>query len=146
MLKVEVTYSFNFPLNNSVHIRCQFVTSTLLPFFFKSFDVIFSVMQKPIQKPFHAYFLWELTGLYISGKTYQAFFKKNGSLYSGVQGKNNEHHIVDELQNSFIDALIFDLIDNVVFVVFALYSSILKIPGKLFLFFDERKSGEFTEN
>jgi hypothetical protein len=67
-------------------------------------------------------------------------------LYSGVQGKNNEHHIVDELQNSFIDALIFDLIDNVVFVVFALYSSILKIPGKLFLFFDERKSGEFTEN
>ncbi len=44
-------------------------------------------------------------------------------MYSGVQGKNNEYHIVDKVQNSFIDALIFDLIDNVVFVVFALYSS-----------------------
>ncbi len=41
---------------------------------------------------------------------------------AGVQGKNNEYHIVDKVQNSFIDALIFDLIDNVVFVVFALYS------------------------
>jgi hypothetical protein len=47
------------------------------------------------------------------------------SNYSGVQGKNNEYHIVDKVQNSFIDALIFDLIDNVVFVVFALYSSIV---------------------
>jgi hypothetical protein len=45
-------------------------------------------------------------------------------LHTGVQGKNNEYHIVDKVQNSFIDALIFDLIDNVVFVVFALYSSI----------------------
>jgi hypothetical protein len=45
------------------------------------------------------------------------------TLYAGVQGKNNEYHNVDKVQNSFIDALIFDLIDNVVFVVFALYSS-----------------------
>jgi hypothetical protein len=44
--------------------------------------------------------------------------------YTGVQGKNNEYHIVDRVENSFIDALIFDLIDNVLFVDFALYSSI----------------------
>jgi hypothetical protein len=43
---------------------------------------------------------------------------------SGVQGKNNEYHIVDKVKNSFIVALIFDLIDYVVFVVFALYSSV----------------------
>jgi hypothetical protein len=43
---------------------------------------------------------------------------------SGVQGKNIEYHIVDKVQNSLIDALIFDLIDNVIFVVFALYSRI----------------------
>ncbi len=44
---------------------------------------------------------------------------------SEVQGKNNEYHNVNKGQNSFIDTLIFDLIDNVVFVVFALYSSLL---------------------
>ncbi len=53
---------------------------------------------------------------------------------AGVQGKNNEYHIVDKVQNSFIDALIFDLIDNVVFDVFALYSrtakEILEIGSK----------------
>jgi hypothetical protein len=43
---------------------------------------------------------------------------------TGEQGKNNEHPIVDNVQNSFIDALIFDLIDKVVFVVFTLYSRI----------------------
>ncbi len=47
------------------------------------------------------------------------------SSITGVQGKNNEYHIVDKVQNSFIDALIFDLIDNVVFVVFALYSRLI---------------------
>jgi hypothetical protein len=41
---------------------------------------------------------------------------------SRVQSKNNVYHIVDKVQNSFIDTLVFDLIDNVVFVVFALYS------------------------
>jgi hypothetical protein len=45
---------------------------------------------------------------------------------SGVQGKNNEYHNVNKGQNSFIDTLIFDLIDNVVFVVFALYSRIFQ--------------------
>jgi hypothetical protein len=44
---------------------------------------------------------------------------------AGVQRKNNEYHIVDKVQNSFIDALIFDVIDNVVFVVFALYSRMI---------------------
>jgi hypothetical protein len=42
--------------------------------------------------------------------------------YSGVQSKNNVYHIVDKVQNT----LKFDLIDNVVYVVFTLYSSILE--------------------
>ncbi len=46
-------------------------------------------------------------------------------LYSGVQSKNNVYHIVDKVQNSYENTLKFDLIDNVVYVVFALYSSIL---------------------
>jgi hypothetical protein len=51
-------------------------------------------------------------------------YRKNEN--SGVQGKNNEYHIVDKVQNSYENTLIFDLIDNVVFVVFALYSRIWK--------------------
>jgi hypothetical protein len=43
---------------------------------------------------------------------------------SGVHGKNNEYRIVDKLQNSYKNTLIVDLIDIVVFVVFALYSRI----------------------
>jgi hypothetical protein len=45
--------------------------------------------------------------------------------YTGVQSKNNVYHNVDKVQNSFIDALILNLIDIVVYVVFALYSSIV---------------------
>jgi hypothetical protein len=41
---------------------------------------------------------------------------------TGVQGKNNEYHIVDKVENVCVNKYIFDLIDNVVFVVFALYS------------------------
>jgi hypothetical protein len=48
--------------------------------------------------------------------------KGNNDFNAGVQGKNNEYHIANKVQNSFKDALIFDLIDNVVFVVFALNS------------------------
>ncbi len=44
-------------------------------------------------------------------------------LHSGVQSKNNVYHIVDKVQNSYENALKFDLIDNVVYVVLALYSS-----------------------
>jgi hypothetical protein len=46
------------------------------------------------------------------------------NLYSGVQGKSNAYHNVNKIQNSFTDALILNLIDIVVCVVFALYSSI----------------------
>jgi hypothetical protein len=45
-------------------------------------------------------------------------------MYTGVQGKNNVYHNVDKVLNSFADALILNLIDIVVFVVFVLYSSI----------------------
>ncbi len=45
--------------------------------------------------------------------------------YAGVQGKSNAYHNVNKAQNSFIDALILNLIDIVVCVGFALYSSML---------------------
>jgi hypothetical protein len=49
--------------------------------------------------------------------------------YSGIQGKNNEYHNMDKVQNLCENTLIFDLIDNVVFVVLALYSRIkLDVP------------------
>jgi hypothetical protein len=41
---------------------------------------------------------------------------------SGLQSKNNEYHIVDKVQNVCVIKYIFDLSDNVVFVVLALYS------------------------
>jgi hypothetical protein len=43
---------------------------------------------------------------------------------TGVQSKNNVYHIVDKVQNSYENTLNFDLIDNVVYVVFALYSRV----------------------
>jgi hypothetical protein len=49
---------------------------------------------------------------------------------SGVQGKNNKYHIVDKVQNSFIDALIFDLIDN---VEICIVSESKKITEKILL-------------
>jgi hypothetical protein len=41
---------------------------------------------------------------------------------AGVQSINNVYANVNKVQNPFIDALIFDLIDNGVYVVYALYS------------------------
>jgi hypothetical protein len=41
---------------------------------------------------------------------------------SGVQSKKNEYHIVDKVEIVCVNKYIFDFIDNVVFVVFALYS------------------------
>jgi hypothetical protein len=49
---------------------------------------------------------------------------------SGVQGKNNARHNVNKVENSFIDALILNLIDIMVCVVFVLYSRI-DIPANL---------------
>jgi hypothetical protein len=46
------------------------------------------------------------------------------SQYTGVQSKNNEYHIVNKVENQGIYEWILNLIDNVVFVVFILYSSI----------------------
>ncbi len=43
--------------------------------------------------------------------------------YAGVQSKNSAYHNVNKIKNSFTDALILNLIDIVVYVVFALYSS-----------------------
>jgi hypothetical protein len=45
---------------------------------------------------------------------------------AGVQSKNNEYHIVDKVENVCVNKYIFNLIDNVVFVVLALYSSLLQ--------------------
>jgi hypothetical protein len=58
---------------------------------------------------------------------------------SGVQSeKQRIYHIVDKVQNSYENTLKFDLIDNVVYVVFALYSRILK------LFLSDRLSMDCT--
>jgi hypothetical protein len=38
--------------------------------------------------------------------------------------KNNKYHIVDKVQNSYENTLIFDLFEILVLVVFALYSSV----------------------
>ncbi len=63
---------------------------------------------------------------------------------AGVQSINNVYANVNKVQNSFIDALIFGLIDNGVYVVYALYSSAAKkilqpiLESKIS---DQRKSG-----
>jgi hypothetical protein len=44
---------------------------------------------------------------------------------TGALRKNNAYHNVNKVQNPFIDALNFDFIINLVYVVFALYSSIV---------------------
>jgi hypothetical protein len=43
--------------------------------------------------------------------------------YAGVQSINNVFHIVDKVENVCVNQYIFDLIDNVEYVVYALYSS-----------------------
>jgi hypothetical protein len=58
---------------------------------------------------------------------------------TGVQGKNNAYHNVNKVQNSFIEALILNLIDIVVCVVFAWYSRIAVINGQKYLYFKEFK-------
>ncbi len=45
--------------------------------------------------------------------------------YTGVQSINNVFHIVDKVENVCVNKYIFDLIDNVEYVDYALYSSIL---------------------
>jgi hypothetical protein len=44
--------------------------------------------------------------------------------YTGVQSINNVYAIVNKVENVLVNTYIFDLIDNVVYVVYALYSSI----------------------
>jgi hypothetical protein len=44
----------------------------------------------------------------------------HGIVFRGRQDKNNEYHIVDKVQSSYENTLI----DNVVFVAFALYSRV----------------------
>ncbi len=58
-------------------------------------------------------------------KRWKIFLWHRNFLYAGVQGKNNAYHNVNKVQNSYIDALILNLIGIVVCVVFALYSSII---------------------
>jgi hypothetical protein len=41
---------------------------------------------------------------------------------TGVQRINNVFHIVDKVENVCVNKYIFDLIDNVEYVVYALYS------------------------
>jgi hypothetical protein len=45
--------------------------------------------------------------------------------HSGVQSINNIFHIVDKVENVGVNKYIFDFIDNVEYVVYALYSSIV---------------------
>ncbi len=46
---------------------------------------------------------------------------------SGVQSINNVYAIVNKVENVLVNTYIFDLIDNDVYVVYALYSRINKI-------------------
>ncbi len=57
-------------------------------------------------------------------------------LNSGVQSKNNEYHIVNKVENQSIYEWILNLIDNVVFVVFALYSRIVLSWTTYIIFFE----------
>jgi hypothetical protein len=43
---------------------------------------------------------------------------------AGVQSINNVYAIVNKVENVLVNTNIFDLIDNVVYVVYALYSSV----------------------
>jgi hypothetical protein len=43
---------------------------------------------------------------------------------TGVQGISGVYASVNKVQNPFIDALIFDLVDGGVYVVYALYSRV----------------------
>ncbi len=45
--------------------------------------------------------------------------------HTGVQRINNVFHIVNKVENVCVNKYIFDLIDNVEYVVYALYSSIV---------------------
>ncbi len=45
---------------------------------------------------------------------------------SGVQSINNVYHIVDKVENVLVYTYIFILIDNVEYVVYALYSRVLR--------------------
>ncbi len=49
-------------------------------------------------------------------------FKLETLIYTGVQRINNVFHIVDKVENVCVNKYIFDLIDNVEYVVYALYS------------------------
>ncbi len=51
---------------------------------------------------------------------------------SGVQSKINVYLIVDKVQNSYENTLKFDLIDNVVYVNFALYSRCVNLCTIIF--------------
>jgi hypothetical protein len=48
-------------------------------------------------------------------------------MYTGVQSINNVYAIVNKVENLCVYQYVFDLIDNGVYVVYALYSSIVKI-------------------
>ncbi len=45
--------------------------------------------------------------------------------YTGVQSINNVYAIVNKVENVLVNTHIFDLIDNGVYVIYALYSSII---------------------
>ncbi len=53
-----------------------------------------------------------------------SFSLENTYNHNGVQSKNNEYHIVNKVENQGIYEWILNLIDNVVFVVFALYDTL----------------------
>jgi hypothetical protein len=79
----------------------------------------------------------------------------NNSPYAGVQSINDAFHIVNKVENVFVYTYIFNLIDNVECVVFALYSSmgktvfrnsvcrLRKLASKLTLFLEILKSQFF---
>jgi hypothetical protein len=71
----------------------------------------------------HACFLTLSCEFFLENFSYLSLcFKRS---VTGVHSKNNEYHIVNKVENVCVNKYIFDLIDNVVFVVLALYSRVI---------------------
>ncbi len=56
---------------------------------------------------------------------WKRYHQKTSKNYSGVQSINNVYAIVNKVENVLVNTYILDLIDNGVYVVYALYSSIV---------------------
>jgi hypothetical protein len=66
-----------------------------LPFYLKTPDIIFSVMQKPFKK---ACFLWGLAGFYITEKNLSGVFKKTAEKCPTRINKKNRSKTLEKIQ------------------------------------------------